>query len=340
MKARHKLCLCLMILVVAVGIILPGTAAPEGEESGGKTSDRFRVTVKVNMVNVPVTVRRREGGFLKGLPQEAFRIYEDGVLQEISIFAQEGLPTHIAIVLDISASVNNAWGTIRYATLKFVEHLHPDDRFSLYTFNTQTRLKMDWGQKTDRMGQVLSSIYCTGNTKVWDTVWLISREGFEGIEDKKAIIIMSDGMDNRSSKTYDETLEAAVRSEAAIYIVSETEALSQMYQYHKRTTGDPYDYFQPEDFARADLALRNLADKTGGRVLYPNSFGQLNDVYAEVIEELRNQYTIGYISNSPVNDGAYRTIEVKVNAPDARVSARPGYYAPNDIGQLGSDRIK
>ena len=330
MKTRNRLGLCLMTLTAVACWIHFAAAAPGGDESGEKTSDRFKVTVKVNMVNVPVTVRRKEGGFVKGLPQEAFRIYEDGVPQEISIFAQEGLPTHIAIVLDISGSVNTAWGTIRYATQRFVEHLHPDDRFSLYTFNTQTRLKMDWGQKTDRMEEVLGSIYCTGNTKVWDTVWLVSRDGFKGIEGKKAIIIMSDGMDNRSIKTYDESVEAAVRSEAAVYVVSKTEALQQMYQYHKRTTGDPYEYFQPEDFARADLALRNLSDKTGGRVLYPNGFGQLNDVYEEVIEELRNQYTLGYISNNPVNDGSYRNIAVRVEAQDATVSARPGYYAPNE----------
>jgi Ca-activated chloride channel family protein len=331
MKARHRFCICLMMLTAAACVILSGTAAPDGEESGGKAPDRFKVTVKVNMVNVPVTVRHKEGGFVKGLPQEAFRVYEDGVPQDISIFAQEGLPTHIAIVLDISGSVNTAWGTIRYATLRFIEHLHPDDRFSLYTFNTQTRLKKDWEQKADRMDEVLGSIYCNGNTKVWDTVWLVSREGFKGIEGKKAVIIMSDGMDNRSSKTYDESVEAAVRSEAAVYVVSKTEALKQMYEYLQRTIGGPYYDVPPEVFARADLALRNLADKTGGRVLYPNSFGQLNDVYAEVIEELRNQYTIGYISNNPLNDGSYRNIEVRVNAENATVSARPGYYAPNEM---------
>ena len=77
-----------------------------------------------------------------------------------------------------------------------------------------------------------------------------------------------------------------------------------------------------------DLALRKLAHETGGRVLYPNSFGQLNDVYAEVYEELRNQYTIGYISTNTLKDGSYRHIQVKVEAPGAVISARPGYYAP------------
>jgi VWFA-related protein len=144
------------------------------------------------------------------------------------------------------------------------------------------------------------------------------------------MIIMSDGMDNRSTKTYDQAIEAVVRSEAAVYVVSKTEALRQMYLHHKRTTGDPYEYFQAEDFALADFALRGLAEKSGGRVLYPDNFDQLNDVYESVIEELRNQYTIGYVSNNPVNDGSYRNIEVRVNAPGALISARPGYYAPNE----------
>jgi VWFA-related protein len=80
---------------------------------------------------------------------------------------------------------------------------------------------------------------------------------------------------------------------------------------------------------QADLALRQLAYQTGGRVLYPNSFGQLNNVYAEVDEELRNQYTVGYISSNPIKDGSYRSIDVRVNTRGAVASSRPGYYAPD-----------
>ena len=333
MKIVRKFCLYLTIAVFAVctPFSVPTVLPQDSDTPAADSQGRITISVKVNTVNVPVTVRKRDGGFIKGLSQDAFRIYEDGVPQEISLFTQEALPTNIAIVLDISGSVGNAWGSIQHATRKFVEQLHPEDKFSLFTFNTQIRLKMDWGNNTDRMDQVLGSIFCTGNTKVWDTIWAIGSDAFKGIEGKKAIIIMSDGMDNRSIKTYDEAVEEAVRSEAAVYIVSKTEALRQMYLYDKRKYGDPYGLFRPEDFVIADLALRNLAEKTGGRVLYPNSFGQLNDIYEEVIEELRNQYTIGYVSNNAINDGSYRNIDVRVNVPDSSVTARPGYYAPNEI---------
>jgi VWFA-related protein len=166
-----------------------------------------------------------------------------------------------------------------------------------------------------------------------DTIWVVSNDVFKGIEEKKAMIIMSDGLDNESSVSYDEALKAAVRSEAAVYIVSKTEAVRQQMEFE-------YNNVPQKEFANADLALRKLAYETGGRVLYPNNFGQLNNIYAQVDEELRNQYTIGYYSTNTAKDGSYRHIEVRVEtAPGAQLSARPGYYALNDpIDPLSSGK--
>ena len=299
----------------------PDRSEPENYDQGG-----FKIGVEVNMVTVPVTVRKPEGGFIKGLPQKAFYLYEDGEPQEITFFAQEGLPTRIAIVLDTSGSVRSEWGTIKYATKKFLENLHKDDVFSLITFNTDIRLKMDWGRNIDRVDPVLTSIYCKDNTKLWDAIWVVCNDVFKDVEEKKAVIMMSDGMDTDSSVTFKEALESAVRSEAAFYIASKTEAVRQLMLY-QTANNRYYARIPPEAFVVADQALRRLAHETGGRVLYPNSFGQLNDVYAEVYEELRNQYTIGYISTNTLKDGSYRRIQVRVDAPGAVISARPGYYA-------------
>jgi len=115
-----------------------------------------------------------------------------------------------------------------------------------------------------------------------------------------------------------------------IYVVSKTEAVrsSLMYEMAKARV---YESIPHEIFVQADLALRKLAYETGGRVLYPNTFGQLDNIYAEVDEELRNQYTLGYISTNKVKDGSYRRIAVQVEAPNATIAARPGYYAPNEL---------
>jgi Ca-activated chloride channel family protein len=324
------LLLCLIIIIFGCLSIAqqtkPANSAASGNQAPGDQGG-FRIGVEVNMVTVPVTIRGQDGTFIKNLPKNAFRITEDGAEQEVLNFVQEAVPTRIALVLDISGSVGPEWGTIKYATKKFAENLKQDDQFSLVTFNTETRLKMDWGRSTDRIDAVLSSIFCKGLTNLWDTIWVVGNDVLKGIKEKKAIIIMSDGLDNNSSVTYEEALKAAVQSEAAVYIVSKTEAVRQSLLYDLKQQSI-YTGVRQEDFHNADSALRRLAYETGGRVLYPNSFGQLDNIYAQVDEELRNQYTLGYISSNPRKDGNYRHIEVSVANPNALLTARPGYYAP------------
>src|SRR6266545_4618549 len=198
---------------------------PQKPEEQKKDQEPFKIGVEVNLVTVPVTVRKPGGGFVKGLPQSAFQVLEDGEPQEIISFAQEGVPTRIAIVLDISGSVRYEWGSIKFATKKFIEHLKPEDKFALVTFNEETRLKMDWGNNPGRVDQVLTSVYCKGGTNLWDAVWVASTQVFKDVAEKKAIIMMSDGLDNGSSISYSEMLDAAVRSEAMVYVVSKTEAV-------------------------------------------------------------------------------------------------------------------
>jgi Ca-activated chloride channel homolog len=313
--------LLLLIFTLFTAAFLRSQQQPDATDKG---QEGFKIGVEVNMVTVPVTVRRPEGGFIKSLPKNAFHIFEDGQPQDIVFFTQEGLPARIAIVLDNSGSVRTEWGTIKFATKKFVENLKADDEFSLVTFNTEIRLKMDWGRKADRVDPVLSSIYCKDLTKLWDAIYVVSNDVFKGVKEKKAMIIMSDGLDNDSAVTYDEALQAAVRSEAAMYIVSKTEAV-------RVAMETVYQSVPQKDFANADVALRKLAYETGGRVLYPNTFGQLDNVYAQVDEELRNQYTVGYISANAAKDGSYRRISVRVDESGAMVSARPGYYAPDEL---------
>jgi Ca-activated chloride channel homolog len=321
-KKRFLLCILAMAAAFAWGQNKPPDSQDKGQAG-------FKIGVEVNMVNVPVTVRRPEGGFIKGLPQTAFRIYEDGVAQEIIFFNQEGVPTRISLVLDSSGSVRTEWGTIKLATKKFIENLKPEDQFSIVTFSSDIRLKMDWGRKFDRVDHVLSSIYCKDNTKLFDAIYTVCTDVFKGIEEKKAMIIMSDGMDNESLVSFEEALQSAVRSEAAIYVVSKTEAVRQL--YIANSSQSAYNNIPHEAFAQAELLLRKLAYETGGRVLSPNSFGELGNVYAEVDEELRNQYSIGYISTNKSKDGGYRRIEVRSNAPNAIISARPGYYAADEL---------
>ncbi|MBZ5495309.1 MAG: VWA domain-containing protein [Acidobacteriia bacterium] len=331
-RAKHiMLPLLGLPVLAAAGFLAPRLTWSQAQQSQNPPQTQqqrpFKIGVEVNMVTVPVTVRKPAGGFVKGLPKSAFHVTEDGEEQEILTFEQEGVPTRLAIVLDVSGSVRPEWGTIKYATRKFVENLKSEDQFALITFNTETRLKMDWGTKADRLEDVLTSVYCKDNTNLWDTIYTVSNDVFKDIRDKKAMIIMTDGLDNNSTISYKDALDAAVHSEAAVYVVSKTQAVREAYLADK-AQGGWYAGVPEEEFLQADLALRKLAYETGGRVLYPNTFGQLDNIYAQVDEELRNQYTLGYISANTAKDGSYRRIEVTVDAAGATTSARPGYYAP------------
>jgi hypothetical protein len=180
-----KIRLLLLLLLTFREPFSMGSTAIPAADSADKDQEGFKIGVEVNMVTVPVTVRKQEGGFLKGLSKDAFHVYEDGEPQETVFFAQEGLPVRIAIVLDSSGSVRTEWGTIKYATKKFVGNLKPDDEFSIVSFNTDIRLKMDWGRKVDRIDSVLSSIYCKDNTKLWDASWVVSNDVFKNVRQKK-----------------------------------------------------------------------------------------------------------------------------------------------------------
>ena len=322
--------LLVLIFCVFTAAFLRSQQRPKQPDSANNDQGNFKIGVEVNMVTVPITVRKKDGGFIKNLPQSAFHIYEDGKPQDIELFVQEGLPVRIALVLDNSGSVRPEWGTIKYSTGKFIENLKQDDQFAIVSFNTEIRLKMDWTRKADRVSDVLSGIYCKDNTKLWDAIYVVSNEVFKNVKEKKAMIIMSDGLDNDSAVSYEDAVKAAVRSEAAVYVVSKTQAVKEAMESAARE--DPYMSVPQRVFSDADLALKQLAYQTGGRVLYPNSFGQLDNVYAQVDEELRNQYTVGYVSTNSAKDGSYRNINVRVEAPGGTVvSARPGYYAPDDL---------
>ena len=321
-------------LFIGLALLIPGFLR---SQQGGalKTAEndevleifpQYRIGVDVNMVYVPVTVRKADGSFFRELTQKSFRIKEDGKEQEIIFFAQEALPTHIAMVLDISGSVRPEWGTIKYAAERFLENLSPDDSFSLTTFNDEVRLRMDWGKKTDRVAEVLSSVYCKDFTKLWDALWVVSNDLFKGIEGKKVIIIMSDGLDNSSDCSDADAVQAAVQAGISVYIVSQTKALQQYYEY---VYPEIPQWELQRDLLHGEIMLQQLARATGGRVLQPNNFGRLDDIYAEVYDELRNQYTLGYNSTNTATNGSYREIEVGVSAQDApnvTVTARPGYY--------------
>ncbi|MBI1745214.1 MAG: VWA domain-containing protein [Acidobacteria bacterium] len=312
-----------------------GPVTPRSDSAQSQTDD-FVIRAEVNMVNVPVNVRAHDGGFLVGLKKGQFHVYEDEVEQEIKLFSQERVPAHVVLLTDISESVRYEWGSIKNAARRFVERLTAEDKVAVIVFNHETRLLQNWTNVSSKISGALDSVFPKGRTFLWDALFVTCDDLLKAATGKKAIVLLSDGFDNCVSHIdihpkrcveYTEALDAAVKSGALVYVVSEVQALRHQMEYMAKQQGRQDDT-PPEAYHHVDRLLRTLAYETGGKVLYPDSFGELGDVYAKVAEELKNQYSLGYVSTNAFKDGTYRKIRVAVEAPKASVSTRPGYYSP------------
>lgn len=309
-----------------------GLAAAQEPEK--KPEDKgFRIGVAVEQVFLSVNARSLGGGFVKGLSQEDFQVYEEGVRQEILNFYSEAVPVNVVLLIDISGSTRESQAQIRKAALRFVESLSEEDRIAIVTFNDKPRLILNWTSDRKRIHTSLESVYAKGNTVLYDALYVTFDDLLREVEGKKAVILLTDGMDTGSMVGYQEAMELAVRSEAMLYVVSKLEeywasAIQWRQELQARAQMVPRE-LTDEHIIQVQRMLQRLAQQTGGKVLDTRVFASLTDVYAQVAEEIKNQYYISYLPYNVMKDGKWRNIEVRANQPGVVVSSRPGYYAPS-----------
>ncbi|MDA2937195.1 VWA domain-containing protein [Acidobacteria bacterium AH-259-A15] len=296
----------------------------------------FRIGVAVDQVFLSVNARSIEGGFVQDLTKEEFQVSEDGVKQGIVNFYSAGVPVHVILLIDISGSTREAQGHIRRAALGFAKSLGPEDRVTIVTFNDAPRLIVDWTNDIERIELALGSIYAKGYTVLNDALYVVFDDLLKEVQGKKAVIVLTDGIDNNSMVGQDEVVNLATRSETMVYVVSKLEeywagAIAARMEYRARAQWIPKQ-LTDEFIIGAKRFLKRLAQQTGGKVLDSKAFNSLTDVYQQVAEELKNQYYISYIPSNIMKDGKWRNVEVRVNLPGVVVSTRPGYYAPLEPG--------
>ncbi|MGH9339995.1 MAG: VWA domain-containing protein [Acidobacteriota bacterium] len=307
--------------------------APPQESPQEESEDQgFRIGVAVNQVFLSVNARSGQGGFVRDLPKESFRIYEDGVQQEILNFYSESVPVHVVLLIDISGSTRHSQASIRRASLQFAKSLTPEDRVAIITFNDAPRLIQDWTGDLGTIEIALKSIYAKGVTVLNDALYVTFDDLLKTAEGKKAVILLTDGVDTGSMIDYDEAMKLAIESEAMVYVVSKLEeywgmAIAERFRMQARAQMIPRE-LSDEFIIDKKRFLQRLAHQTGGKVLDAAAFTSLTDTYAQVAEELKNQYYLSYIPSNIIKDGRWRNVEVRVNQSGVTVSTRPGYYAP------------
>jgi Ca-activated chloride channel family protein len=289
--------------------------------SGQNPKDQdYNLSVDVELVQLPVSVLDKNGIPIRGLQQADFSVYEDKVQQEISLFKQEDIPLSVGLVIDGSGSMSDKLDRLNAAALTFVRESNPADETSIVSFADEAILEQDFTKDTKELGRALDGIAANGNTALYDAVFLATRHlNKHGAHEKKVLLVVSDGDDNKSKYKLDDVLKMLQESKITLYSIG---LLSSDSVYSSSDGGKK--------------ALKKLAEATGGASFFPKNVNQVEEICKRIARDLRNQYTVGYKPSNEKLDGSWRKIQVRVSPPKTmskiKVRTKQGYYAPVSHG--------
>jgi len=300
--------------------IEPRTKKPVAEDDRyipGKTTLRIDTT----LVLIPVNVTDQLNRFVKDLDKEHFKLFEDGVQQEIKQFSSEDAPLSVGIVFDTSGSMGSKLQVSRRAVAAFLKLANPEDEFFLITFNDRPRLVQPFTTSTEEIQNKLSFVASKGSTAMLDGIYLAMATMKKARNPRKAILIISDGGDNSSRYTQTEVRNAVREADVQMYAIG-------IFEEDVRAGGGGR---TPEEVGGPGVMTR-MAQETGGRHFAIGNLAELPDVAEKIGIELRNQYVLGYTPTNLARDGKFRRVRVTVaairNAPKMKAYFRLGYYAP------------
>lgn len=265
----------------------------------------YAEAVDVRSVQLTATVTDNRGRFVKGLPQKAFRVFEDDRPQTVEHFEAENVGLDLIVALDISASMGPSMASLKQAAKEFLTAVPTSHRVSLLAFN-DTSFTLARGA-TDPAARIraVDGLVSWGATALYD-VLVRGVDMFEAGAGRKALIVFSDGEDYGSGASLDEAEARLQASDVTLYMIGQG----------KGVTLEPL-----------KQVMHRLAQPTGGRPLFVERTDELRGVFKELLEELSNQYLLSYTPSNSRLDGTTRHIRVEVNGP-YRVRAREAYRAP------------
>jgi len=298
------------------------TGAPAGAEKPAETGPNSLklhpgslIKMNVDMVLVPVTITDPMNRLVTGLEQEDFQVLENGGPQKIVSFASEDAPVTIGIIFDLSGSMTSKLVRARESILQFIKTANPQDEFFVIGFNDRPELIEDFTNSVEDIQARLATVRSGHRTALLDAIYFGLAKMRDARHERKAILVVSDGGDNRSRYTEGEVRSQVREADVEIYSIG---------------IFDPY-AATPEERTGPAL-LEELSDETGGRLFRVDDISEMGDIAEKISTELRNQYMIGYRPKDLTRDGKWRKVKVKVNPPPGlpplTVHARTGYYAP------------
>ena len=272
------------------------------------------IRVNTDLVVLNITVTDKAGQYVKGLKASDFKVYEDGIEVQTNMIASFSLqesPYAAVVLLDSSGSMEARFSLARSAAIRFLDGLRPEDVAAVYRFDSKVERVQEFSGGRD-LAPIAYAIKAKGMTTLNDAIVEASKTLAERPEVRKAIVVLSDGMDTFSKASGDKAVESALAVGASIYAVdmSSLEVAG--------TSG-----------RQSALSLKGFAEKTGGRFVSTPGGPALRDAFTGIADELGQQYTLSYRPVNKKRDGKWRTLEVKLVAhDDLTVRTRKGYRAP------------
>lgn len=303
--------------------VLALSAASEGQPTPEITPDQaaFRIAVDVNLVILHPIVRDRADRFVSNLSEQNFTVYEDGVPQSISVFRHEDTPVTVGLIVDHSGSMRSKLADVIAAATAFVQSSNPDDELFVVNFNENVSLGLPeespFTNRTNELEAAISRVPADGMTALYDAAILGLGRLRVGKSEKKVLLLVSDGGDNASAQNLTQVVEMAETSNTIIYAIG---------------------LFEENDPDKNPKVLRRLAHQTGGEFFLPATPDEIVRICENIAREIRNQYTIGYLSSNAAADGGYRSIRVVARSPERgklAVRSRAG-YRPGGESQRGT----
>lgn len=292
----------------------PPSEAPKSSPDDDESVATIRRTV--NEVNVVFTVTDKHGRYVKDLKKEDFKIIDDSkpAAEIRSFHAEADLPLQVGLLIDASNSIRDRFKFEQLAAIEFLNQTirRKYDQAFVVGFDVTPEVTQDFTDDTEALAQGVRQLRPGGGTALYDALYFACRDKLLKYEHKgparRAVILLSDGDDNQSHVTREESIEMAQRAEVIVYTIS------------TNLSGTSH---------HGDKVLERIADATGGRSYVPFQITEVSNAFASIQEELRSQYAISYKPADFRPDGRYRTIEILAQAKGLHVRSRRGYYAPS-----------
>ncbi len=276
--------------------------------------DIIKVDSSIVVLNAAVT--EADGKWVTGLRKNQFRVFEDGKEQEINFFQAEEVSFAVAILIDSSGSMTVRDGNItfeririaRAAAVSFLDYLRPDDVAAIFKFDSKVEQIQDFSSN-NFAPESIYDLKADGMTVLNDAIYKAAEELAKRTEKRRAIIVLSDGGDTRSRYSDEKALKMATQAQATIYTIDiSTQAEKTRFQNTR--------------------VLKNFAEKSGGRFVAAQNGQSLREVFKNLADELRSQYTLSYQPTNETKDGKWREIEIRIARPNLKIRTRKGYNAP------------